>query len=132
MNIFLQGTDESRLPPEEVRLQELQIIPHPQGNKLNVSLELTPFKQRPNIDVTIFDASGKQVAHTSILEAVLNKIELVMHLRTPVPGSHYRVEACVYYQELPEMAETQVEVPLPEPLVVDRREIAFDLPLRDS
>ncbi len=107
-------------------------MPHPQGKRVKLSLELTPFKQRPNIDVTIFDDSGIPAAQASILEAVLNKMEFVMHLRRPVPGSHYRVEVCVYYQKLPEPTEAQVDMPLPEPLVVDRQETTFYLPPMDS
>jgi len=132
MDFFLQPPDEHRLPPEEVRLRGLRIIPHSHGNKVKVNLELHPFKKRPNIEVTIFDASGKEVAHTNILEAMQPKMEFIMHIRAPVPGSQYRVETCVYYQQLPGPSETQAEVPIPEPMIVDRGEVIFVLPLLDT
>ncbi|HEX9092228.1 MAG TPA: hypothetical protein VF831_12105 [Anaerolineales bacterium] len=132
MDFFLQDPDEHRLPPESVRLRELQIAIHPQGNKVKVNLELSPFKVRPNLEVTIFDPSGKEVAHTNILDAVLKKMEFIMHLRTPIPGGEYRLVTAVYYQKLPEPSETQVDLPIPEPTIVDRREATFVLPLRDG
>ncbi len=131
MDFFLQDPDELRLPPESVRLRDVHITPHPQGNKVKVNLELTPFKVRPNIELTIIDPSGKEAAHSNILDAMLKKMELIMHLRTPIPGGEYRLVTVVYYQKLPEPGETQVEVPIPEPTIVDRREATFVLPLGD-
>ena len=132
MDFFLQDPDELRLPPESVRLRDLHITPHPQGRKVKVNLELTPFKVRPNIELTIIDPSGKEAAHTNILDAVLKKMELIMHLRTPIPGGEYHLVTVVYYQKLPEPGETQVDVPIPEPTIVDRRETPFAMPLRDG
>jgi hypothetical protein len=132
MDIFFQDPNEIRLPPEEVRLRELQVTPEPNGNRVKIYLELSPFQKRPNVEVTITAESGKEVAHTNILENMLHKMEFTMHLRGPVTGGSYRVETLVYYQRLPEPSETPVEVPLPEPMIVDRHETTFILPLLDT
>jgi len=131
MDIFLQESSEPRLPPEEVRLRKLKITPILNGNKVKLNLELSPFMKRPNIEVTIFDPSGKEVAHSCILEAVLPKMEVVMHLRASTPGSQYRIEISVYYQRLPEPSETQEEVAIPEPMIVDHHEASFTTPPPD-
>ncbi len=128
MDFFLQEPEEGRLPPESVRLRDLHITPHPNGDKVKINLELSPFKQRPNIELTIFDPSGTEVAHSNILETMLKKLEFVMHIRHPIPGGEYRLSVLVYYQKLPEPGEIEVDLPIPEAMVVDRRESTFSLP----
>jgi len=130
MEFFLQEPGEARLPPQEVRLRQLQITPLADGRRVKIFLELSPFQKRPNVEVTIFGASGQREAHSTILEATLSHMELTIHLRTAIPGCAYRVETCIFYQKLPEPDELGEEVPLPEPLVVDRQEVTFSLPLQ--
>jgi len=128
MDFFLHDPDKSRLPPEEVRLRKVQVSPQPNDQRVKIYLELTPFKKRPNISVTITSASGKQVAHTSILEIMLPKLEFTLHLREPDPGNEYIVETSVYYQSLPEPSNVPIDIPLPDPLIVDHNMTIFSLP----
>jgi hypothetical protein len=128
MDIFFQDPNEIRLPPEEVRLREMQVKSQPNGKQVKIHLELTPFKKRPNVEVTITGKSGKQVAHTSILETMLPKLDFTMHLREAEPGREYTVEAILYYQQLPAPTEVPKDIPLPDPMVVDRRKSTFILP----
>ena len=128
MSIFLQDPDEIRLPPEEVRLCDLQVTPQSNGRQVKLYLELTPFMKRPNVEVTITSTSGRIVAHSSILEIMLRKLEFTMHLRQPEPGSEYTIESVVYYQTLPEPSDTPMDVPLPQPMVVDCHTTTFFLP----
>jgi hypothetical protein len=128
MDFFLHDPDKSRLPPEEVRLRKVQVSPQPNGQRVKIYLELTPFTKRPNVSVTITSASGKEVAHTSILETMLPKLEFTMHLRGPNPGNEYIVETSVYYQSLPEPSDIPIDIPLPDPLIVDHNKTVFSLP----
>ncbi len=128
MDMFLLDPNEIRLPPEEVRLLTMEASPQPGDPRVKITLELTPFKVRPNVDVVITAASGKKAAHSSILETMLRKLEFTMHLRVVEPGSEYSVESIVYYQKMPKPSETPVEVPLPEPMVVDHQKTSFILP----
>jgi hypothetical protein len=128
MDIFLQDPNIVRLPPEEVRLVEVQVTPQANGRQVKIYIELTPFKKRPNLEVNIVSASGRVAARSSILESMLPKMEFTMHLRQPEPGSEYTLEITVYYQKLPEPSDEPIEMPLPEPMVVDRRSTSFVLP----
>jgi hypothetical protein len=58
---------------------------------------------------------------------MLTKLELTMHLREPEPGGEYTVETTVYYQKLPQPSESDVEIQLPEPMIVDQRKTTFIL-----
>ena len=132
MNFFLNNPNEIRLPPEEVRLVKVQVIPQPNIGQVKVHLELTPFMKRPNIEVSITSGVGKEVGHTSILETMLHKLEFTMHLRQVEAGDELRMETTVYYQKLPEPSDTPVEIPLPDPLIVDHNTTAFSLPQAES
>ncbi len=128
MNIFLQDPNEVRLPPEEVRFTKVQVTPLPNGRQVKIHVELTPFKQRPNIEVTITSREGKEVGHTTILETMLHTLEFTVHFRQVEPSEELRLETTLYYQKLPEPSASGEEVPLPESLVVDRKTTQFGLP----
>jgi hypothetical protein len=128
MDIFFQDPDEVRLPPEEVRLCGMQVIPLPDGRRVKILLELTPFIKRPNVDISITGASGMEAAHASILEIMTRKLEFVLHMREAEPDVEYTLESMVYYQKLPEPSNTAMEIALPEPIIVDRQKATFILP----
>ena len=132
MDIFLQDPNEARLPPEEVRLRRMRVEPLLDGSRVKIYLELTPFMKRPNVEVTITSSSGKEVAHTSILETMLRKLELTMHLRKSETGSKYTIESTVYYQRLPEPSDIPMDRPLPDPIIVDRLIETFILPQTEA
>ena len=120
MDFFLQDPDEVKLPPEEVRLRLIQVTLQPGSNKVKVHLELTPFQKRPNVEIIITTSSGKEAAHTSILEVMLPKMELTMHLRRPQPGETYTLSALVFFVQQPPEGEE------PDPQlrqIVDTREV---------
>ena len=128
MDIFFQDQDETRLPPEQVRLIQIQIMPLNGSGRVKVFLELTPFIKRPNIEITISNPAGKVIAHTSILETMLRKLEITMHMCEFEPGNEYAVESIVYYQKLPEPGDVTEDVPLPDPMIVDQHITKFILP----
>ncbi len=127
MDIFFNDPNIVRLPPEEVRLREVRITPQADSGRVKVHLELTPFQKRPDLSVSITSSSGSEAARTTILETMLTKLELTMHLRAPEPGSEYTIETIVYYQKLPQPSEQEVEILLPEPMIVDRQKKTFVL-----
>jgi hypothetical protein len=126
-DFFFNDPNVVRLPPEEVRLREVQITPDANSGRVKIHLKLTPFQKRPDICVTITSASGKEAARTTILETMLTKLEITMHLREPNPGSEYAVETIVYYQKLPQPGEAEGEIQLPDPMIVDRQKTVFIL-----
>lgn len=127
MNLSLHDPNEIRLPPEEVRLVNVQVTPYQNNQQVKIHLELTPFMKRPNIEVTVMAGAGKEVGHTSILETMLNKLEFTLHLRHVEVGDELTMETIVYYQKFPEASDTPMELPLPDPMIVDRDTTIFRL-----
>lgn len=100
------------LPPSEVRIRELSAEPYPDGGRVRVNLETTPFQQRPWLEATLLDADGDEVTSASIIEPLNWKIEFTMHVRRTPPQGTYTLLARLFYPEQPEN---------------DRREIQFSI-----
>lgn len=100
MDFFFPQDDLQRLAPEETRIQSMDAEPYPDGSRVRVQLQLTPFAVRPQIELTLTDARGTEVASASIVEPISFKMELTMHLRGAGAGS-FRLEARLFYPDGP-------------------------------
>ncbi len=109
-----------RLPPAEVRFADITVEPYSDGRRVHVSLGITPFLERPYIELEIRGGDGQQLATASVVEPMNWKLELTLHLRrpseTPVDGD-FVLAARMFY---PDMDAD-----------VDRREIPFAIALED-
>ncbi len=99
MDLNWVDASEAPVPPEDVRVQRLNFTPDGDGRRVRVEIDLTPFLQRPSLDVVITDGQGDEVASTSIIEAVNPRMSFTMHLRTiGVRGAH-QVHVVVHYPD---------------------------------
>jgi hypothetical protein len=125
MELFFQDPNVVRLPPEDVRLVDVRVTPQAQSGRVKVYLELTPFLKRPDINLKVTSPSGIDAAQTTILETMLTRLEVTLHLRQPEKGSEYILATILYYQKLPQPGDEGVEFQLPEPMIVDQRKTTF-------
>ena len=132
MDIFFQDPSEIPLPPEEVRIRLLRADPWPDGRRVRVYLEVDPSQQRPSAEVRIANTGGEEIAQANIVESMSRKMEINMHLRQPETQGCYRLSAVLFFtRPLPEpqgKESGQKAIELPEPMVVDRAEIEFEIP----
>lgn len=128
MEAFFTDPNEIPLPPEEVRLRRLQAEPWLDRQRVRIKLEIDPFQQRPNADLSITNALGDEVARANILEPFDRILEVNLHLREANPGGEYQVVAVLYYQKTPLENEQESTAVLPEPQIVDRKQISFTIP----
>ena len=105
MDIFFQDPTAIPLPPAEVRIKELRAAPWTDNRRVGVYLELTPFQKRPNAELSITDPSGKVVAQASIVETMIPKMELTLHLRGRLESGTYTVYVSVFYVQAPQDEE---------------------------
>ena len=128
MEFFNNDPSEIRLPPDEVRIRDLQVQVSEEGRKVKVYLEVDPFQKHPSADLTIIDPQGKPVANVSIIESMVRKMELTMHLRgKPLSGKH-TFEAVLFYGNLIEPGASSQEPGSIERRVVDTSSLEFELP----
>ena len=100
MDFFFPEDNLQRMTPEETRITSLSAEPYPDGYRLRVNIEVTPFQKRPYIEVTLNDADGEEVASSSIVEPLSWKLEFTMHIRGEL-NNPYTVEAKLFYPDGP-------------------------------
>ena len=105
MDFFLPEDHLQRAVPEETRITSLTAAPYPDGYRLRVNIEITPFQQRPHLEVVLNDADNEEIASTSIIEPLGWKIEFTMHIRGEL-NNPYTLEARLFYPDGP-AAESQ-------------------------
>ena len=118
MDSFFFDPEVERLPPESTRILDLRAKPYPDGRRVRIELDLTPFLKRPLLELALTDQNDAQCGSASLVEPMGWKLELTMHIRSqsnspsdPVPGP-YSLLAVLLYPELGE---------------IDRRSISFDI-----
>ena len=106
----------SARPPSEVRFIDVHIEPWPEGQKVRVHVELTPFTEPPSLDISIVDGEGHEISSTSVIETAARKVVFTMHLRDHAPHQRYTLKARIVYPSIIEPVEqTEVAFELPDP-----------------
>ena len=100
MDFFLPEDHLKRATPAETRITFLNAEPYPDGYRLRVNIEMSPFQQRPHLEVSLKDADGEEVASSSIVEPLSWKIEFTMHVRGELKNP-YTLDATLFYPDAP-------------------------------
>ncbi len=103
MFIQIEDSEGAPVPPEEVRIQSVHIDPYPDGKRIRVTLELTPFQVPPDLDVIVLDKDGEESASMSIIGATTPKLIFTAHLRGDRLSSTCQLIARLSYEELGEI-----------------------------
>ena len=118
MDSFFFDPEVERLPPESTRILDLRAKPYPDGRRVRIELDLTPFLKRPLIELALTDQNDAQCGTASLVEPMGWKLELTMHIRSQSSSpsdlvtGQYSLLAVLTYPDLGE---------------IDRRSITFDL-----
>ena len=92
---------EDGLPPQEVRILSLRAEPWPENDRrVRIHLDLTPFNERPNLEVSIMDAGDREVASITIIESIEDRMTFTMHIRGEDVHGPYMLSANVLYPEI--------------------------------
>ena len=100
MEFFFPEDNLNRATPEETQITKLTVEPYPDGYRLHVHIEMTPFQQRPHIDVMLTNGDGNEAASANIVEPLNWKIEFTMHIRNELKNP-YTMEAVLFYPDGP-------------------------------
>ena len=82
----------------EVRFNQLGLYVFEDRQRIAVGFDITPFRDRPSIDVSIVSEVAVQEASLSIIEAMQTNFNLTMHLREPILDHQYEIQAILYYR----------------------------------
>lgn len=111
---FFDSAEFAPLPPEEVKLTQLSAEPYPEGKRVRVLVEATPFQIRPWIEVTMRDDEGEEIASANIVEPMNYKVEITMHIRRADPRGKYSLEARLYYPDKPDNDQQKIDFEITE------------------
>lgn len=84
---------------EDVRLRQLGLYVYEDRRRVAIGFNLTPFAERPSIEVTATNRDGKLAGSMTVVEALSPNFNLTMHLRDHDPTNIYEIEAVVYYKD---------------------------------
>lgn len=101
MNInFFDDPHDRPAMREDVRLKDIQIEVAPDGRRVALDLELTPFIERPSIELMLENERGERAGTLTIIETMNHRVGVVVHLRDKSPTAVYNLFANVYYASL--------------------------------
>jgi hypothetical protein len=117
MEFFLTNPDVQRLPPPETRVLNMRAEPYPDGKRVRVVIELTPFQENPYLNITLSNPVGEIVAEASIVEPATWILELNLHIRKPcaIAGGSYKLSIILSYPSLGEIDHRDLLIEIPSP-----------------
>ncbi|MCA9974526.1 MAG: hypothetical protein R3E31_21865 [Chloroflexota bacterium] len=103
---FFDNSFELPKAREDVRFKQIGLFVYEDLRRVAVGLELTPFLERPCIDITVQNSDGVIAGSMVIIETLSPNITLTMHLRDKEPTEMYELSAQIYYDH-PEKKERE-------------------------
>lgn len=101
---------------KEVRINRIGLIIQEEQRRITFGIELTPFLERPCIEVQIMNGLGQPAGSLNVIETVESSFSLVMHLRDDAVYDPYTLSAEIYYV-----------TPETDRVKVDKQEVAFEI-----
>lgn len=116
MDVFFLDPNVERLPPEATRLLDLRAEPYPDGQRIRIGLDLTPFQKRPYLELSLTDPDGLTCSSASIVEPMGWKLELTLHNRSAYPTPiTLTLTAILSYPDLGEIDRRQIPIDVSVP-----------------
>ena len=125
MDIFISDPNQIPLPPDETRILNLDVDPLPEVGQIKVSVEISPFLTRPNIEIDIETPEGHQVASASIIESITTNNEINLHIRNCPKQTEYVVKVQLYYLDTDKVPDPGLTTSYPEWIIVDSKSESF-------
>lgn len=94
---FFDDPLETPKPREDVRLKQLGLFVYPDGRRIAVGFDITPFLERPSIEVRVVNANGEVAGSLNVIQTLESNFNLTMHLRDKEPTEIYEITAVLYY-----------------------------------
>jgi hypothetical protein len=98
--MHIEFFDDPLLQPkarDEVRIKQIGLFIHDDLRRVAFGLELTPFLERPSIQVTIRNGLGEPAGALTVIETMTPNFSLIVHLRDWDIIDPYELTAEIYY-----------------------------------
>lgn len=104
---FFDNPGETPKSREDVRIKQLGLFLFEDRNRVAVGFDITPFLERPCIEVKLTNANGEPAGSLNVIDTLDTNFSLTMHLRDREKTDTYEVSVVVYYAH-PEEEERMV------------------------
>lgn len=99
MDLFLQNNPDLR-PRDEVRLERVTASAFPDRLRVKIEVEITPFRERPNLEIALLDSVGRPVAEASAVAVMNFSVAFVLHIRgVDDPAGDYTARVQLYFDD---------------------------------
>jgi hypothetical protein len=113
---FFDDPLEQPRPREDVRFRQIGLYLYPDLRRFAFGVELTPFTERPSIEVLVANGDGQPAGSLNVIETMTPNFTLTMHLRDRETVNPYELTAVLYYSW-----------PDREKIEVERRVVTFEV-----
>jgi len=94
---FFESSDVPQ-PKDKIKIEKLEAKPYPDGWRVKVVIEVTPFQVRPNLEIRVKTVEGRVVSELSVIETMHRHMEFTIHIRgVTSPVGAYAVEVDLFY-----------------------------------
>lgn len=87
------------LPREKVCFNKIGLYMFEDGRRFSIGFDITPFAERPSIQIFVVDASGNEVASMTVVETNQSNFSFTMHLPEDHRQQDLDVTAVLFYLE---------------------------------
>lgn len=115
MDIEFIDSDEIPVPPEEVKFREVEAELLADRRRVRLTINLTPFQEPPDIEISAVNPAGHKAAETTIIGAPAKRMSLTLHLRDEGVEGAYRFLFVLGYQDLGTVDRTELELIILDP-----------------
>jgi hypothetical protein len=116
VDIELFESEDIPQPPAKVKIERLTATAYPDGWRVRLGVDVTPFLERPNLEITVNAADGRSVVpiSLSVIETMHHSMEFTIHIRGVTnPVGQYIAHAELYYGTIDQIqarAETPFDI----------------------
>jgi hypothetical protein len=94
---FFDDPLEAPKSKEDVRIRKMGLYVFEDRRRVAVGFEITPFLERPSIEVDVTNGNGQPAGAMTIVDTSETNFTLTLHLRDSEPTDEYKLEAKLYY-----------------------------------
>lgn len=101
MDIELFEPDQVPQPSANVRIERLTATVYPDGWRVRLGVDVTPFLERPSLEISVTATDGRPVLpiSLSVIETMHCNMEFTVHIRGVIrPTGQYLVRAELFYE----------------------------------
>jgi hypothetical protein len=114
MDIHFANPEDIPQPPELIRFRDVSTNIYPDKRRIRVKVGVTPFQERPNLELEAFNHTGESVASASVIGMNNPFMELTLHIRGELSPGDYVLKLHLRYHDIEQVDYRAVSFVIPK------------------